>query len=79
MNKEGFHGETIFRKKTDNQGEAFGGRALRACRSTGSTGPRRLFLRLRGRGGGEGDGGGVGRESALHLESGGLALRPWQT
>lgn len=58
MNKEGFHGETIFRKKTDNQGEAL---RRQSTESVQSTGPRRLFLGCEGRGA-------AGRESALLLE-----------
>lgn len=74
MNQEGFHGETIFREKTDNQGEACGGRALRARRRTGGASPDGCFSDFgAGMGvvvGGHGEGR-VGRESALHLESGG--------
>lgn len=31
MNKEGFHWEMIFRKKTDHQARLRGGKVLRAC------------------------------------------------
>lgn len=69
MNKEGFHWEMIFKKKADNQARLWGAKSREPVQKHEGPGS-----------GSSGAAGwaGAGRESALHLGSGGLDLRPRQ-
>lgn len=56
MNKEGFHGETILRKKTDNQGEALRRQSPESVQKHWEHWAQTAVSQAAGRGGG---GGGV--------------------